>query len=129
MGKILKTKNLTTLAEGVIVTVGIGLICTGAYFLIPSQGVSEASKGEAIAADSSTSIVAEPQVQPSTPQVATPQVQPSTPQVQAEPSKPSVVKETKSVVKAKKEKATTTTKTVKETKKKGDSRENLDIQF
>lgn len=124
MGKILKTKNLTTLAEGVIVTVGIGLICTGAYFLIPSQGVPKASNGEAIAADSSTTTVIEPQVQPSTPQVATPQV--ATPQVQAEPS---VVKETKSVVKAKKEKATTTTKTVKETKKKGDSRENLDIQF
>jgi hypothetical protein len=122
MGKILKTKNLTTLAEGFIVTVGIGLICTGAYFLIPSQGVPEASNGEAIAADSTTTIVIEPSVQPSTPQVATPQVQ-------AEPTKPSVVKETKSVAKAKKEKATTTTKTVKETKKKGDSRENLDIQF
>jgi hypothetical protein len=125
MGKILKTKNLTTLAEGFIVTVGIGLICTISYFFIPSQGVPEASNGDAIAADSSTTIVNEPSVQASTPQVATPQVQASTPQV----ATPSVVKETKSVAKAKKEKATTTTKTVKETKKKGDSRENLDIQF
>jgi OOP family OmpA-OmpF porin len=41
MGKIFKTQKLTTLAEGLILVVGLAIVLTGVYYLAPGLHVSE----------------------------------------------------------------------------------------
>lgn len=125
MGSILKTKNLTTLAEGVIVTFGIAAICTGAYFLMPSnKGVENGNAVNAI--DSTQTPVTQTPIT-QTPITQTPVKADTVTTVVSVP----VAKQTKSVSKSNREKSVSTAKSVKESKtnKKDDSRNNLDIQF
>jgi hypothetical protein len=130
MGKILKTRNLTTFAEGAILVFGVGLVCVAAYFFIPMQSATNNTKGEAVAIDSVSSVnnvevnTPSPVVNDTVATVVVPVTQPTV--TQPTVTQPTV-KETKPVTKVKKEKPVT--KTVKETKKKTDSRENLEIQF
>ena len=44
MGKILKTKKLTTLAEGIILVFGLAIILTGVYFFSPGLHVSQSKQ-------------------------------------------------------------------------------------
>lgn len=44
MGKILKTKKLTTLAEGIILVFGLAIVLTGVYFFAPGLHVSQSKQ-------------------------------------------------------------------------------------
>lgn len=130
MGKILKTKNLTTLAEGVIVTLGIAVICTGAYFLMPTnKGIENGNAVNAV--DSTqTSVTQTPVAQTPVAQTPVTQTPVKADTVTTVVSVP-VAKKTKSVAKSNREKSVSTAKSVKESKtnKNDGSRNNLDIQF